>query len=322
MAILDAHTHLAGSESGESAESILSCLDASGVEKAFVFAPLVDVRSYQLANEHFDDIRTHNDYCADLCSADPERLIAFCVLNPSPRLASGSLDQAVDLMIDEARRCFHELGLRGVKMVPSGWYPSDPPLTRLYRELADLGMYVVFHAGIFLDGREGMYCRPAFFEAVHEVAELKVQLAHVGWPWVEECLAVLNMQRFVRGQDPKKWQIISDVSFGPPDDFQLPTWQTAIDTLPPDALCYGSDIFWPSEPAKYQETFLKPQLGLFEVAVTQGHHAPEGSSQRIRLREQIFFENAWSHWERAVREPQRPRAAKKKIATRRAKTGR
>ena len=37
--ILDAHTHLSGSESGESAEKILNCMDACGVQKAFIFAP-------------------------------------------------------------------------------------------------------------------------------------------------------------------------------------------------------------------------------------------------------------------------------------------
>ncbi len=42
------------------------------------------------------------DYCADICSADPERLLGFCNLNPAPQLASGDLNRAVDLMIEEA----------------------------------------------------------------------------------------------------------------------------------------------------------------------------------------------------------------------------
>jgi nucleotide-binding universal stress UspA family protein len=35
--VLDAHTHLSGSESGENSENILDCMDACGVEKAFIF---------------------------------------------------------------------------------------------------------------------------------------------------------------------------------------------------------------------------------------------------------------------------------------------
>ena len=45
MQILDAHTHLSGSDSQESTEDIVACMDACGVDKAFVFTPLVDVHS-------------------------------------------------------------------------------------------------------------------------------------------------------------------------------------------------------------------------------------------------------------------------------------
>ncbi|HZU07056.1 MAG TPA: amidohydrolase family protein [Chloroflexota bacterium] len=318
MKILDAHTHLSGADSGESAEAIVATLDACGVDKAFVFAPLVDVHTWQLVDQHLEDLQAHNAYCADICSAAPDRLLAFCVLNPAPGLAGGSLERAVDLMIEEARRCYYELGIRGVKMVPSGWYPNDPPLIRLYQTLADLGMYVAFHSGIFLDGHAGSYCRPTFYEAVHQVPQLRAQLAHLSWPWVDECIAVLGMETIFYGDDAAKWQLKADLSFGPPDDWQLRSWELALDSLPHSMLCYASDVFWPCTPERYREQFLQPQLGLFEVAVTNCHIAPEGSGERARLREQIFFENAWAHWQAAVREPQQPKAARQPIATPRA----
>lgn len=321
LPVLDTHTHLSGSASGESTEGIVATLEACGVDKAFVFAPLVDVRSYQLTDEHLDDIRSHNDYCADICSGAPEKLFGFCVLNPAPQMTGGDFDRAVELMVEEARRCYHELGLRGVKMVPGGWYPNDTQVIRLYECLAELGMYVVFHVGIFLDGREGSFCRPAFYEAVRRVPELRVQLAHLGWPWVDECVAVLDMETMVKGQDPAHWQYRADVSFGPPDDWQLPTWQRAIESLPPAMIMYGSDLFWPVDPEKYREQYLQPQLGLFEVSVTQGHVASEGSPTRAELRRQIFHDNAWDHWQAAVREPQRPRQASRRIETPRANGG-
>ncbi|MDQ3911397.1 MAG: amidohydrolase family protein [Actinomycetota bacterium] len=156
--VLDAHTHLSGSESGESAENILDCMDACGVEKAFIFAPELNVQTSLLTDEHLDDIRTHNDYCADICSAAPERLLGFCSLNPTPQLAGGDLERAVDLKIEEANRCYHELGLRGVgEVVPAHWYANDPQVVRLWEALAELGMYVAFHCGNFFDGRESSY---------------------------------------------------------------------------------------------------------------------------------------------------------------------
>ncbi|TMC87047.1 MAG: hypothetical protein E6J22_18080, partial [Chloroflexi bacterium] len=140
MKILDAHTHLSGSETGENTEGIMACMDACDIDKAFVFAPLLNVHSWELTDEHLDDIRNHNDYCADICSGAPERLLGFCVLNPVPQLAGGSFKKSVDLMIKEVRRCYHELGLRGVKMIPTHWYPNDPEIIPLYQEIAKLGM--------------------------------------------------------------------------------------------------------------------------------------------------------------------------------------
>ncbi|OLE32348.1 MAG: hypothetical protein AUG45_10430 [Ktedonobacter sp. 13_1_20CM_3_54_15] len=45
MKILDAHTHLLGSETGENTEGIVACMDECDVDKAFVFAPLLNVHS-------------------------------------------------------------------------------------------------------------------------------------------------------------------------------------------------------------------------------------------------------------------------------------
>ena len=319
MKIIDAHTHLSGSETEESAEGIIECLDACDVDKAFVFAPLLNVHSWELTNEHCEDIRSHNDYCADICSSSPERLLGFCVLNPVAELADGSFKQAVDLMIEEVRRCYSELGLRGVKMIPTHWYPNDPQIIPLYRAIAELGMYVVFHAGIFMDGQQGSYCRPTYFEGIRQVPELKVQLAHLGWPWVDESIAVLNMESNIHGNDPAQWQFRADLSFGPPDDWQLPTWQRAVDSLPPAMLCYGSDLFWPCSPEEYQEKYLYPQRGLFEVATTNGHIASEGSPSRKELREQIFYKNVFDHWQAAVQKPQCPQRARRRIKTPRAR---
>ena len=319
MKFLDAHTHLSGSETGENAEGIVACLDACEVDIAFVFAPLLNVRTWELTDEHLDDIRKHNDYCADICSQAPERLYGFCVLNPVAGLAGGSFERAVDLMIEEVLRCYHELGLRGVKMVPTHWYPNDPQIIPLYQEIARLGMYVVFHVGIFMDAQQGSYCRPTFYEGIRQVPELKVQLAHLGWPWVDECISVLQMETNIHGSDPAQWQMRADLSFGPPDDWQLGTWQRAVDSLPHNMLCYGTDIFWPTTPEQYLEQYLYPQRGLFEVAVTNGHIASEGSPSRKELREQIFYKNVLEHWQSAVRKPQQPQRTKRRIKTPRAR---
>lgn len=313
--VLDSHTHLTGSENGESAEGILATMDDVGVDKAFLFAPLLDTRSWQLVENDLGQIHLHNDYCADLCSSAPDRLYGFCVLNPAPSLANGDKQRAVSLMTEEARRCYDQLGLRGVKMVPAGWYPQDPELLPLYRTIAELGMYTVFHVGIFLDAKEGSFCRPTFYEQVHQAEGMRAQLAHVGWPWVDETLAVLEQEKMTHGQDPAGWQMRTDMSFGPPEDWQLSTWEHALTSATPARMLYGSDAFWPMAADKYLESYLLPQLGLFETAATNTRVAGEGSPERVQFRQGIFFDNAWDHWNAAVREAQKPRASSTPIRT-------
>jgi uncharacterized protein len=313
--VLDAHTHLSGTESGESPEKVLACMDACGIEKAFVIAPMLNQRSWELDVQDLEPTRVHNDYCAAVCSHDPERLIGFCVLNPSPALADGSLAGAVDLMIEEAERCYRELGLRAVKMVPAGWYPNAHELGPLYRRIAELGMYLLFHVGVFLDSRESTFTRPSYYEGVRQAPGLRVQLAHFGWPWLTECIAIMNAEHKFHGSSPDDWQMRADVSFGAAADWQSDLWQWALDTLPPEMTIYGSDVFWPAEPDEYVEQYLRPQLGLFEVAATRSHLAPPGTDQRRHWRRKIFHDNAWDHFQNAVREPQRPRAAERELTT-------
>jgi uncharacterized protein len=225
--IMNAHTHLTGME-GESAESILECMDFCGIDKVFLFAPMLDVGAHQITSDTLQDIRTHNDYCADLCSKAPERLLGFCTLNPMPALADGDLGRAVGLMVEEAERCYHELGLRAAgEIVPTHWYPHDPALVRLWRTLAQLGMYTVFHSGIFYDGRQSTYCRPAYFEAVRQAPGFKGHIAHVGWPWYDEGVAVMSVTTGVFGNDPKDWDLRCDLSFGAPNDWQHPIHPSA-----------------------------------------------------------------------------------------------
>jgi predicted TIM-barrel fold metal-dependent hydrolase len=81
--LLDCHTHLTGME-GESAESILECMDYCGIEKLFLFAPMLNIQARVITSDNLEDIRTHNDYCADVCSKAPDRLLGFCTLNPTP----------------------------------------------------------------------------------------------------------------------------------------------------------------------------------------------------------------------------------------------
>jgi hypothetical protein len=65
----------------------------------------------------------------------------------------------------------------------------------------------------------------------------------------------------------------------------------------------------------YREQYLQPQLGLFETATTLGHIVGEGSPAREEYRNMIFSQNAYSHWQNAIKEPQNPRSSLEPIET-------
>jgi len=303
LSIVDVHTHTSGPDADGTEDEVLSCMDGSGVEKAFLFAPLLEPHGLDLADEHLDDVRRHNDYIAHFCAAAPERLLAFAVLNPNPGLARGDLPKAVELMVEEARRCYHELGIRGVKMVPDRWSVDDDEVQPLLRELADLGMYVAFHCGIFLDERSSTYCRPALYEGVHRIPGFHGHLAHLGWPWVDECIATLAMETFHPGEsEDDRWQLKADLSFGCPPDWQVESVGKAVNMLPHDMLMYASDCFWPCDPERYLEQFVYPQLATLEAAATLSRTAPPpGGEARAAFRRAVFHDNAMQHWEAATR---------------------
>jgi uncharacterized protein len=312
LEVVDAHTHTTGSEHDGPPEDVVACMDACGVDKAFMFAPLLRPQGWELTVEHLDNIQRNNDYIADFCSHAPERLIAFAVLNPNPGIARGDKRQATKLMVEEAHRCYHELGIRGVKMVPDRWTVEDEEAQPLLEALARLGMYVVFHSGIFMDERSSSYCRPTFYEGIHRIAGFHGHLAHLGWPWVDEELAVLMMESFHRKPDPDDpWQLKADFSFGAPPDWRVDTLVKALDSLAPAQLVYGSDCWWPLKPEQYMQDSLLPHLATFEAAADQSRQGgAQGSDQRAQLRTNVFRENVLAHWDKATRcTVQQPRRA-------------
>jgi predicted TIM-barrel fold metal-dependent hydrolase len=307
--IIDTHTHSSGPDNDGPVSGIVNVMDECGVEQSFVFAPLLSASGKTLTDKALDDVRVHNDYVAHLCSQSAERLLAFCVLNLNPRIAGGDADRTAELMVEEARRCYHELGIRGCKLVPDHWTAEDEHAIRLFEELARLGMYVVFHAGIFMDERSSSWCRPAFYEGVHQVEAFHGQLAHLGWPWVDECIAALLMQTEHSPKDDPPLRV--DLSFGCPPDWQLDSVKKAINNLPPEWLLFGSDLFWPVDAFQYVEQYFMPQLSMLEAAATESRTAPQqGSQERVAMRKAFFYDNAIKHWERATRGvPQRPKRA-------------
>ncbi len=224
--IIDAHIHCSGEEN---TAGVLQAMDWAGVDKAIILAPFLN-GSYSLRDS--ESLRLANQHLATLITGHVDRLIGFAVINPSLDNASEDLTRA------------HDLGLSGLKMVPAGWYPYDDCAHRIYETASQLDMPVLFHSGIFIDGRSGRFCRPVFFEAIREHPGLRVTLAHLGWPWTDEANAV-GLIDLINGVAPDNSQFRFDISFGAPPAYRLDVLNKAIAVLTPELLQFGSDVFLP-----------------------------------------------------------------------------
>lgn len=137
-------------------------------------------------------------------------------------------------------------------MVPSGWYPYDDAVQPVFARAAALQLPVLFHSGIFIDGRSGRFCRPSFFEALREHAGMRVTLAHLGWPWTDEAVAV-GLIDLIHGVPEADLFFRFDLSFGPPPAYRLEVLRRALQVLGPGSLQFGSDCFLPCPGAQIAE---------------------------------------------------------------------
>ena len=82
-------------------------------------------------------------------------------------------------------------GAFGFKIICNHFFPGDSRAIEVYKAIAKAGKPILFHSGICWDGPvSSKYNRPSEFEALLEVDGLKFALAHISWPWSEECIAV------------------------------------------------------------------------------------------------------------------------------------
>lgn len=225
--LIDAHLHLSGRED---AAGVLRSLDEAGIDVAVLLAPFL-TDPYRM--EDRQSLRDGNRHLSRLVRGHDDRLFGFAVVNPLHPEAADDLEEAAE-----------RGGIRGLKLVPTGWYPYDECAHRVYARANALGLPVLFHSGIFIDGRSGRFCRPTFYEAVREHPGLRCTLAHLGWPWCDEANAV-GVIDLINGVPPDESQFRFDISFGPPPAYRREVLEKALAVLGPGLIQFGSDRFFP-----------------------------------------------------------------------------
>ncbi|MDD5748016.1 MAG: amidohydrolase family protein [Actinomycetota bacterium] len=188
----DSHIRIFGNNLPTIADTIAD-MDESGVEKSVIVA--IDAETKW-------NYRVSNEMVAEAVSSNPDRFIGFASVDPNKgKIAERELRHAVE-----------KLGLRGLKILPHlvELKPNDKQMYGVYKEACDLGIPVLFHTGTqFHAGTKLKYSKPIDIDDVAvDLPELKIIIAHFGWPWYEEAMAVVqrnqNVYFNIAGWAPKR----------------------------------------------------------------------------------------------------------------------
>ena len=207
--ILDGHIHTAdtpGISGSECRESLLSNMRKAGIDGGMIISmdPMGD-GSHFSAGERLDKLM-------DIAGGHQNLYTAYWI-DPTADDAPEQIRLAVSA------------GVNAFKVICSRFHPSDERAMAAYRKIAEVGKPILFHSGICWDGlNSARYNRPGEFECLINVPDLKFTLAHVSWPWCDECIAVYGkFNNAYYWRDDVSCEMFIDVTPGTP-----PLWREEV----------------------------------------------------------------------------------------------
>jgi predicted TIM-barrel fold metal-dependent hydrolase len=139
----------------------------------------------------------------------PDRLLPLLWVHPDEPDISGLVKEAV-------RR-----GIRGFKIICNNFYVYENKSMKLLEVIAETGLPVCFHSGILWDRSvSGQYNRPLNWEHLIEIPRIRFSLAHCGWPWYDECIAVYSKFLSLANQPDFTPEMFFDLTPGTPPPYR------------------------------------------------------------------------------------------------------
>jgi uncharacterized protein len=160
-------------------DDLVNDMDEAEVDQCVVLGQ--DVRS--VVKSEFRNYTLPNEFLKELVDRHPKRFIAF-----------GAVDPRKDDALEKLRTLARDYHFKGIKLHcdAMGMNPNEPLLDPIYEKCVEYGLIVLHHTGTTGLG----YCKIKFGhpldldDVAQDFPELKIILAHFGWPWMEECFAV------------------------------------------------------------------------------------------------------------------------------------
>lgn len=217
----DVHVHMTGTSAKP--EEYLAAMDKAGVARTVVISPYPGIDAVgQIA---------HARFLSQFCSKAPERLLGFVWLEPRLPSAPTLLAQAADMP-----------GIVGCKMIPHHWYPYDEQIFPVYAKAQELDLPFLFHSGILWGFDDSSrFCRPVYYEVLQHFPKVRFALAHISWPWTDECIATAGSFRAAVRNRQEDMQMWIDMTPGTPRFYRTDAVDKAYKYLGAARLLWGTD---------------------------------------------------------------------------------
>lgn len=83
-----------------------------------------------------------------------------------------------------------ERGIDGFKAICENYNPMQEEAMNAWLLAATMEKPVLFHTGILIGMGNSQYCRPLYYEGLFRIPNLRFCIAHISWPWIEECIGL------------------------------------------------------------------------------------------------------------------------------------
>ena len=241
--LIDCHVHSRGDES---ADEVIKAMDKASVDKAIIIAPYpgktIDNEPTKYGHFSYSEVNGELQeesirFISKLQAEAPDRIVAFTWLEPRLKDSVRYAEDAVTKFM-----------CRGIKMIPDHWYPQDPKFFELYEKIQELKVPVLFHSGILYGFKDSSrFCRPCNYEVLVNFPWIKFALAHISWPWTDECIALYgrfkaNLESsHYSDERAKEMQMFIDTTPGTPSFYRREAFRRALLFDAEDAMIFGSD---------------------------------------------------------------------------------
>ncbi len=201
MKVFDMHIH-DGAIACRDANNLLCEMEKAGVYGGFVFsAPPKEQMVKTLGCLDFNE---RLSTVLEWANQSSDRLFPVLWIHPDEE----NIIEKIKIAVNS--------GIVAFKMICNNYFVYEEKPFNLLKQIALLGVPVIFHTGILWDGNvTSNNNRPLNWERLLDIDGIKFSMGHCSWPWVDECIALYG--KFLNAKaSGKNVEMFFDITPGTP----------------------------------------------------------------------------------------------------------